>query len=58
MIGQLMNKGAIRDTLSSFDTDIASVHNAGLRYILGKTNSISCHGEAGELSIPIQSRAQ
>ncbi|KAF8313087.1 hypothetical protein DL93DRAFT_2059507 [Clavulina sp. PMI_390] len=46
-IGTFMNKATIRSNLSLFDSDIAFVKSNGLAYILGETNSISCHGYAG-----------
>lgn len=39
-----MSKSSIRSNLSAFDPDITAVQQAGLDYILGETNSYSCHG--------------
>ncbi|VDC07219.1 unnamed protein product [Peniophora sp. CBMAI 1063] len=43
----LMNKTNIRGNLSLFENDIALVHQHGLKYVLGETNSFSCHGAPG-----------
>ncbi|KAF8349020.1 glycoside hydrolase family 79 protein [Amanita rubescens] len=40
----LMLKSNIRGNLSAFIPDIASVRANGFDYVLGETNSISCHG--------------
>ena len=42
-----MTKSSIRSNLTVFNTDIAAVHAQGLDYILGETNSYSCHGAPG-----------
>ena len=42
-----MSKASIRGNLTSFDSDIAAVKQNGLTYVLGETNSVSCHGAPG-----------
>ncbi|TFK85874.1 glycoside hydrolase family 79 protein [Polyporus arcularius HHB13444] len=42
-----MSKSTIRSNLTIFNADIAATHAQGLRYILGETNSIACHGAPG-----------
>jgi len=42
-----MSKAAIRGNLTSFSADIAAVEQNGLTYVLGETNSVSCHGAPG-----------
>ena len=42
-----MSKTNIRGNLTSFSADIAAVKQKGLTYVLGETNSISCHGAPG-----------
>ena len=42
-----MSKAAIRGNLTSFSADIAAVTQNGLTYVLGETNSVSCHGAPG-----------
>lgn len=39
-----MTKATIRSNLTSFSPDIAAVQAQNLPYILGETNSFSCHG--------------
>ena len=43
----LMSKASIRGNLTSFGSDIAAVKQNGLTYVLGETNSVSCHGAPG-----------
>jgi hypothetical protein len=43
----LMTKSAIRGNLTQFAPDIAAAHANGLPYVLGETNSYSCHGAPG-----------
>ena len=38
-----MTKATIRGNLSKFIPDIAVTHEKGLDYVLGETNSYSCH---------------
>ena len=42
-----MTKSTIRSNLSSFSPDINVTLQKGLEYILGETNSYSCHGAPG-----------
>lgn len=42
-----MTKSTIRANLSAFGPDISITHEKGLDYILGETNSYSCHGAPG-----------
>ncbi|KAI0751851.1 glycoside hydrolase family 79 protein [Daedaleopsis nitida] len=42
-----MSKAAVRGNLTVFNADIAATKARGLRYILGETNSIACHGAPG-----------
>ena len=42
-----MNKANIRGNLSLFKDDVALVQGQGLKYVLGETNSFSCHGAPG-----------
>ena len=42
-----MNKAAIRGNLTVFAPDVAAAHARGLPYVLGETNSFSCHGAPG-----------
>lgn len=44
LLQDLMDKGNVRSNLSSFSADVAAVRAKGLDYILGETNSFSCHG--------------
>ncbi|KAF8734682.1 hypothetical protein AX14_003112 [Amanita brunnescens Koide BX004] len=41
---ELMSKANVRGNLSAFIPDIASARENGFDYVLGETNSISCHG--------------
>ncbi|CAA7267056.1 unnamed protein product [Cyclocybe aegerita] len=47
LLQDLMTKSTIRGNLSSFTPDIAVVRGKGLDYVLGETNSYSCHGAPG-----------
>ncbi|KAI0318620.1 hypothetical protein OF83DRAFT_1056585, partial [Amylostereum chailletii] len=47
ILQDLMSKTGIRGNLSAFAPDIAAVHDQGLTYVLGETNSYSCHGAPG-----------
>ena len=42
-----MSKASIRGNLTEFADDIAAVQQKGLTYVLGETNSFSCHGAPG-----------
>lgn len=42
-----MSKANIRGNLTAFAPDIAAVRENGLPYVLGETNSFSCHGTPG-----------
>lgn len=42
-----MSKNSIRGNLTTFTIDIAAVKQKGLIYVLGETNSYSCHGAPG-----------
>jgi hypothetical protein len=42
-----MSKARIRGNLTNFAADIAAVKQMGLTYVLGETNSFSCHGAPG-----------
>lgn len=42
-----MSKTSIRGNLTTFTVDIATVKQKGLTYVLGETNSYSCHGAPG-----------
>ena len=44
VLQDLMSKSYIRGNLTQFELDIAAVQQIGLTYVLGETNSISCHG--------------
>jgi hypothetical protein len=37
----------IRSNLSAFGLDMIATHQKGLEYVLGETNSDSCHGAPG-----------
>lgn len=43
----LMSKASIRGNLTAFADDITTVKQMGLTYVLGETNSFSCHGAPG-----------
>jgi hypothetical protein len=47
LLQDLMTKSTIRSNLSSFSPDISATFQEGLEYILGETNSYSCHGAPG-----------
>lgn len=47
LLQDLMTKSTIRSNLSSFSPDISATFQRGLSYILGETNSYSCHGAPG-----------
>ena len=47
ILQHLMSKAGIRGNLTEFAPDIAAVKQAGLTYVLGETNSFSCHGAPG-----------
>lgn len=43
LLQDLMTKATIRSNLSAFAPDVAASHEKGLDYVLGETNSYSCH---------------
>lgn len=47
VLQDLMTKAYIRSNLTSFSPDIAATRAQGLPYVLGETNSFSCHGTPG-----------
>ncbi len=47
ILQDLMSKARIRGNLTGFAADIAAVKQTGLTYVLGETNSFSCHGAPG-----------
>lgn len=47
LLQDLMTKATIRSNLTAFVPDIAATLEKGLDYILGETNSYSCHGAPG-----------
>ncbi|KAG6812433.1 hypothetical protein H0H92_002899 [Tricholoma furcatifolium] len=47
LLANLMNKASIRGNLTAFAPDIQATFDQGLDYILGETNSYSCHGAPG-----------
>lgn len=47
VVQDLMSKANIRSNLTQYAPDIAAVQQSGLTYVLGETNSISCHGAPG-----------
>ncbi|PPQ75253.1 hypothetical protein CVT24_007431 [Panaeolus cyanescens] len=47
LLQDLMTKSTIRGNLSVFSPDIAATRAKGLDYVLGETNSYSCHGAPG-----------
>ena len=53
-----MTKSTIRSNLSTFNSDIAAVRAKGLDYVLGETNSYSCHvcDPLGSLYVPFAHR--
>lgn len=42
-----MTKATIRSNLTAFSPDIDATLQQGLQYVLGETNSYSCHGAPG-----------
>uniref|UniRef100_A0A0W0F2I2 Beta-glucuronidase C-terminal domain-containing protein n=1 Tax=Moniliophthora roreri TaxID=221103 RepID=A0A0W0F2I2_MONRR len=44
LLQDLMDKGTIKSNLTMFYEDIVQTRRLGLSYILGETNSYSCHG--------------
>ncbi|KAF8316382.1 hypothetical protein DL93DRAFT_2056457 [Clavulina sp. PMI_390] len=47
LLSSLMDKTSIRSNISQFDADISAATAQGLTYVLGETNSYSCHGAPG-----------
>ncbi|KAF7970112.1 hypothetical protein HWV62_24994 [Athelia sp. TMB] len=47
LLQNLMTKATIRSNLTAFAPDIAATQKQGLAYVLGETNSYSCHGAPG-----------
>ncbi|KAJ7363940.1 glycoside hydrolase family 79 protein [Mycena albidolilacea] len=47
LLQDLMTKATIRSNLSSFIPDIQATQSHNLDYVLGETNSYSCHGAPG-----------
>ncbi|KAN0093122.1 glycoside hydrolase family 79 protein [Tylopilus felleus] len=47
VLQDLMTKSYIRGNISVFEPDIQATFAQGLNYILGETNSMSCHGAPG-----------
>ena len=47
VLQDLMSKACIRGNLTGFVAGIAVVRQTGLTYVLGETNSFSCHGAPG-----------
>lgn len=47
-IQSFMAKSTVRSNITKFSKDISATASNGLTYILGQTNSISCHGAPGE----------
>ncbi|KAL0954722.1 hypothetical protein HGRIS_003675 [Hohenbuehelia grisea] len=47
LLQDLMSKDTIRGNLTVFAPDIQAVRAKGLDYVLGETNSYSCHGAPG-----------
>ncbi|KAL8283989.1 hypothetical protein RQP46_005102 [Phenoliferia psychrophenolica] len=45
--GELMNKGNVRNNLTHFRDHVVQARSAGLRFVLGETNSYANHGEPG-----------
>jgi hypothetical protein len=43
LLQDLMTKATIRSNLTSFSPDVKVVRASGLDYVLGETNSYSCH---------------
>ncbi|KAI9567289.1 glycoside hydrolase family 79 protein [Boletus coccyginus] len=47
ILQELMRKDHVREQLSSFESDINATFSHGLEYVLGETNSMTCHGSPG-----------
>ncbi|KAI0059203.1 hypothetical protein BV25DRAFT_1908823 [Artomyces pyxidatus] len=47
VLQDLMTKATIRSNLTQYSSDITAVKQQSLEYILGETNSYSCHGAPG-----------
>ncbi|TFK35368.1 glycoside hydrolase family 79 protein [Crucibulum laeve] len=47
LLQDLMTKSTIRGNLTTFKPDITATRAKGLDYVLGETNSYSCHGAPG-----------
>ncbi|PPQ90810.1 hypothetical protein CVT25_012130 [Psilocybe cyanescens] len=47
LLQDLMTKSTIRSNLTQFTPDIVATHAKNLDYVLGETNSYSCHGAPG-----------
>ncbi|KAF5359624.1 hypothetical protein D9756_003262 [Leucocoprinus leucothites] len=47
LLQDLMTKASIRGNLTIFAPDANSVRSKGIDYVLGETNSFSCHGAPG-----------
>ncbi|TFY74559.1 hypothetical protein EWM64_g9455 [Hericium alpestre] len=47
LLQDLLSKAHTRGNLSAFAPDIAAAQQRGLQYVLGETNSYSCHGAPG-----------
>ncbi|EIM91055.1 uncharacterized protein STEHIDRAFT_128057 [Stereum hirsutum FP-91666 SS1] len=47
VLQDLMTKSTIRSNLTQFSPDISVVQSNNLSYVLGETNSYSCHGAPG-----------
>ncbi|TDL29211.1 glycoside hydrolase family 79 protein [Rickenella mellea] len=47
LLQDLMTKATIRSNVSIFASDVVATRAKGLDYILGETNSYSCHGAPG-----------
>ncbi|KAH7873319.1 glycoside hydrolase superfamily [Lentinula edodes] len=47
VLSDLMSKANIRGNLSQYASDIQATNDQGFDYILGETNSYSCHGAPG-----------
>ncbi|KAF5375578.1 hypothetical protein D9757_008533 [Collybiopsis confluens] len=56
LLSDLMNKATIRGNLFQYKPDIEATVNQSLDYILGETNSYSCHGAPGSSTINLISR--
>ncbi|KAF9472125.1 glycoside hydrolase family 79 protein [Pholiota conissans] len=47
LLQDLMTKSTIRSNLTQFSPDVAATQAKGLDFVLGETNSYSCHGAPG-----------